>query len=106
MCLFREFNKLILPGIKFSVLIRNMAPPQGEWGGGGGGAFAPNAPSWIRHWTGKFLFAIRIRDARTYLGPLHSRLPSVFVTLVHTFYRYILVHHRKRDARTYDDRRI
>ena len=45
MCLFREFNKLILPGIKFSVLIRNMTPPQGEWGG----AFAPNAPSWIRH---------------------------------------------------------
>ena len=35
MCIFREFNKLILPGIKFSVLIRNMAPPQGEWGGGG-----------------------------------------------------------------------
>ena len=53
MCIFREFNKLILPGIKFSVLIRNMAPPQGEWGGGGGGgAFAPNAPSWIRHWYG------------------------------------------------------
>ena len=53
LCIFREFNKLILPGIKFSVLIRNMAPPQGEWGGGGGGggggAFAPNAPSWIRH---------------------------------------------------------
>ena len=36
MCIFREFNKLILSGIKFSVLIRNMAPPQGEWGGGGG----------------------------------------------------------------------
>ena len=35
MCTFREFNKLIFPGIKFSVLIRNMAPPQGEWGEGG-----------------------------------------------------------------------
>ena len=32
-CIFREFNKLILPGIKFSVLIRNMAPSPKVSGG-------------------------------------------------------------------------
>ena len=46
MCIFREFNKLILPGIKFSVLIRNMAPPPkvSGVGGGGGGGICPKCP--------------------------------------------------------------
>ena len=43
MCIFREFNKLILPGIKFSVLIRNMAPPPKVSGVGGGG-ICPKCP--------------------------------------------------------------
>ena len=49
---------------------------------------------------------IRLRDVRTHVWPLHSRSPSVYVTLVHTFGRYILVPIRLRDARTYDCHRI
>jgi len=62
------------------------------------------------HWSPSFpvtfsfacSFAMRLLDARTYHSPLHSRLPSAYVTLVHTISRYILVNNRRiRDVRTY-----
>ena len=36
---------------------------------------------------------IRIHDVCTHVWLLHSRSPTVYVTLVHTFGRYIFVHH-------------
>ena len=41
---FHELIDLALAHIIFSILIRSMVLPRG------GGAFAPNAPSWIRHY--------------------------------------------------------
>ena len=39
------------------------------------------------------LTLIHLHDAHTRVRPRYSRPPSVYVTLVHTFGRYILVHY-------------
>ena len=47
-----------------------------------------------------------VHDTCMYLGLLHSHSPSVYVTLMFTLQRYILVHYRKRDTRTYHHHHI
>ena len=49
---------------------------------------------------------ICLHVARTHVWALHSHSPSVYVTLEHTFDRYILFPIRLRDARSYYCHRI